>query len=88
MARNTITDIDRHVGGRLRQRRMALQLTQDNVGAVCGVGFRQAQKYETGASTISAAHLWRVANLLQVPVSYFFEGLGAPRAPRRDSSDA
>ena len=79
MPRQRITDIERHIARRLRQRRRELRLTQEKIGDSCGVGYQQAQKYETGLSSISAAHLWRVARLLQVPMSYFFEGLTSER---------
>ena len=77
MPRQRITDVERHIAGRLRERRRELGLSQDNIGAACGVRYQQAQRYETGRSSISAADLWKVANLLRVPMSYFFEGLTA-----------
>jgi len=68
--------IDEHLGRRLRRRRMQLGLTQGEVGHGCGVGFRQIQKYECGAAGISAPRLWRLADLLGVTVSYFFQDIG------------
>ncbi len=75
MMRKTITDVDRHLARRLRQRRMEMNLTQETVGAVCGVGFQQAQRYETAGTPITAAKLWQIAILLGVPIGYFFEDL-------------
>jgi transcriptional regulator with XRE-family HTH domain len=72
-------DIDFHLGKRMRRRRRLLGLTQQQLADSCGVRFQQIQKYECGANRVSAARLWRIAGALEVPVSYFFEGLaGAP----------
>ncbi|MGY6632858.1 MAG: helix-turn-helix domain-containing protein [Alkalilacustris sp.] len=67
--------VDRHVGGRLRQRRMAIGMTQQALAKSLGVTFQQVQKYELGVNRISASRLWLVARVLDVPVSFFFEGL-------------
>jgi transcriptional regulator with XRE-family HTH domain len=67
--------VDIHIGRRLRRRRRLLGLTQQQLAGSCGVRFQQIQKYECGANRISAARLWRVAEALQVPVSYFYDGL-------------
>jgi transcriptional regulator with XRE-family HTH domain len=64
-----------HVGKRLRSRRRMLQLTQGQVAASCGVTFQQIQKYECAASQVSIQMLWNLSRALEVPVSYFFEGL-------------
>ena len=64
-----------HVGKRLRSRRRMLQLTQGQVAASCGVTFQQIQKYECAASQVSIQMLWNLSRALQVPVSYFFDGL-------------
>lgn len=74
------TDIDLHLGKRLRRRRRLLGLTQQQLAGVCGVRFQQIQKYECGANRISAARLWQLAEALDVPVGYFFEGLSAQSA--------
>src|SRR5215470_12911422 len=68
-------EIDVHLGRRLRRRRRLLGLTQQQLAAACGVRFQQIQKYECGANRMSAARLWLVAEALQAPVGYFFEGL-------------
>ena len=73
MTRKVITDVDKHLARRLRQRRMEMNLTHETVGAVCGVGCQQAQRYETAGTPISAAKLWQIAILLGVPIDYFFE---------------
>lgn len=68
-------DIDLHLGKRLRRRRRLLGLTQQQLAMAVGVRFQQIQKYECGANRISAARLWQLAEALEVPVSYFFDGL-------------
>jgi len=79
--------IDLYLGKQMRRRRRLLGLTQQQLADCCGVRFQQIQKYECGANRISAARLWRIAGALEVPVSYFFEGLGAAEAAEaRDES--
>jgi transcriptional regulator with XRE-family HTH domain len=68
-------EIDVHLGRRLRRRRRLLGLTQQQLAGSCGVRFQQIQKYECAANRMSAARLWQLAEVLQVPVSYFYEGL-------------
>ncbi|HUS52877.1 MAG TPA: helix-turn-helix transcriptional regulator [Thermohalobaculum sp.] len=67
--------IDVHVGDKLRQRRWMAGITQQQLGDSVGTKFQQIQKYESGANRISASRLWDIANALDVPVSFFFEGL-------------
>ena len=73
--------IDHHVGRRLRQRRRILGLTQQKLAEDVSIRFQQIQKYESGANRISASRLWALAQALDVPVSYFFEGLDAETRP-------
>ncbi len=73
--------IDKHVGGQLRLRRAQVGMTQSELGGKLGLSFQAVQKYETGENRISASRLFQLACLLDVPPSYFFEGLnGAGRA--------
>lgn len=83
------TDVDTHVGKRLRRRRRLLGLTQEGLGAKVGVKFQQIQKYETGANRVTASRLFDLANALGVSVNYFFDGLAADgkQAPANDTSD-
>lgn len=74
--------IDIHLGKRLRRRRRLLGLTQQQLAAACGVRFQQIQKYECAANRMSAARIWRLAEVLEVPVGYFYEGLGVERETR------
>jgi len=68
--------IDLQLGRRLRSRRRLLNLTQQQLAAASGVRFQQIQKYECAANRMSAARIWQLAEILEVPVSYFYEGLG------------
>ena len=75
-------DIDRHVGARLRARRIALGLSQQQVADLVGITYQQAHKYETGANRVSAGRLHQLARALGVDVGYFFEGLGSGEPAR------
>ena len=66
--------IDRHVGSRVRMRRMLASVSQEKLGEALGLTFQQVQKYEKGANRISASRLQNIAKILGVPVSFFFEG--------------
>jgi transcriptional regulator with XRE-family HTH domain len=68
-------DIDRHVGSRVRERRIMLGLTQQQLADLIGVTYQQAHKYERAINRISAGRLFEIAQVLGVPVSYFFTGL-------------
>ena len=68
-------DIDRHVGARLRERRIMLGLTQQQMAELIGVTYQQAHKYEKGLNRVAAGRLYRIAQGLGVEVGYFFEGL-------------
>ena len=69
-------DVDIHVGGRVRLRRSALGLSQDQLGEAIGLSFQQVQKYERGANRIGASRLYEMSKVLQTPISYFFENFG------------
>jgi transcriptional regulator with XRE-family HTH domain len=79
-------DIDRHVGARVRERRIMLGLTQQQLADLIGVTYQQAHKYERGINRVSAGRLYEISQVLSVPVSYFFDGLQAenvrPVSPR------
>ncbi|MEO1040257.1 MAG: helix-turn-helix transcriptional regulator [Pseudomonadota bacterium] len=68
-------EIDHHVGKRLRRRRRLLGLTQQQLAQAVGIRFQQVQKYECGANRVSASRLFELAEALDVPVQYFYEGL-------------
>ena len=67
--------IDIHVGQRLKARRVGLRISQSDIGKALGVTFQQIQKYENGANRIGASNLYKLAQALDVEVSYFFEDL-------------
>ncbi len=67
-------DVDRYVGSRVRMRRITVGFSQERLGEALGVTFQQVQKYEKGANRISASRMQRLAEVLGVHVSYFFEG--------------
>jgi transcriptional regulator with XRE-family HTH domain len=66
-----------HLGRQLQRRRRLLGLTQRQLGDAVGVRFQQIQKYEAGENKVTAERLWALARALDVPVSYFFDGLEA-----------
>ena len=67
--------VDVHVGKRIRHRRWMNGTTQQQLAEQVGIKFQQIQKYETGMNRVSASRLWDIANVLGVPVSFFFEGM-------------
>jgi len=72
--------VDVHVGQKIRHRRWLVGMTQQQLASAVGIKFQQIQKYESGANRVSASRLWDISRAMNVPVSYFFEGLeeGAP----------
>lgn len=66
--------IDRHVGSRVRMRRMLAGISQERLGEALGLTFQQVQKYEKGSNRISASRLQQIAKMLDVPVAFFFDG--------------
>lgn len=79
--------IDIHVGSRVRERRLAMRMSQGKLGSALGVTFQQVQKYEKGTNRISASRLQQIGAILSVPVSYFFEGLHMVALPLTGFSD-
>ncbi|PSK81552.1 transcriptional regulator with XRE-family HTH domain [Limimaricola soesokkakensis] len=73
--------IDKHVGTRIRQGRWIRGTTQQDLGDAVGCKFQQIQKYETGANRVSASRLWDIADALEVPITYFFEGEAQSEPP-------
>ena len=71
--RSRALDVDRYVSMRIRQRRIMLGLTQQQMAELIGVTYQQAHKYETGINRISAGRLYQIARALGVEISYFFE---------------
>lgn len=69
---------DKHVGARLRIRRLMLGISQTRLGDAVGLTFQQIQKYEKGRNRISASRMQQFAEVLDVPLSFFFEGAPQP----------
>ena len=80
--------VDVYVGHRLRQRRTLLGMSQEKLAQAFGVSFQQVQKYERGANRISASRLHLLTQILDVPITYFFDGLPAPNADAVSDVDA
>ena len=72
--------VDRHVGRRVCEKRLALGYNQSDLGRALGLTFQQIQKYEKGANRISASKLWDIARFFKVDIGYFFEGLNGAQA--------
>ncbi|WP_086998719.1 helix-turn-helix domain-containing protein [Rhizobium sullae] len=82
--------IDVYVGGRVRLRRKVLGLSQGSLADALGITFQQIQKYEKGANRIGASRLQRIAEILCVPVGFFFENDAAVSADvdaRRETNE-
>jgi transcriptional regulator with XRE-family HTH domain len=77
MAKKAPNPIDKHVGSRVRMRRMMLSMSQEKLGDALGLTFQQVQKYEKGTNRIGASRLQQISQILQVPVAFFFEGAPA-----------
>jgi transcriptional regulator with XRE-family HTH domain len=76
----SVTQVDQHVGGRVRMRRLMLKLSQTDLANGLGVTFQQVQKYEKGMNRIGASRLQQIAGVLHVPVTFFFE-TASPHLP-------
>ena len=70
--------IDVHVGNRVRLQRTLRGLSQEKLGEAVGLTFQQIQKYERGSNRIGASRLHEFSQILDVPVSFFFEGMNGP----------
>jgi transcriptional regulator with XRE-family HTH domain len=79
--------LDKHVGSRVRMRRMVLAMSQGKLGAALGVTFQQAQKYEKGTNRIGASRLQEISHVLQVPVGFFFEGASDASVLEKSNGD-
>ena len=80
--------VDMHVGKRVRLRRTLLGLSQEQLSVSLNITFQQVQKYERGANRISASRLWDIAQIVDVPISYFFDDMSddvMKSSPRRIS---
>ena len=88
MATKAPNPTDRHVGSRVRMRRMMLSMSQEKLGDALGLTFQQVQKYEKGTNRIGASRLQQISHILQVPVAFFFEGAPSLGEPTGGMSEA
>ena len=75
--------MDVYVGGRVRQRRTMLGMSQEKLGEALGLTFQQVQKYERGANRIGASRLYQISEVLDVPINFFFEGISPSLTKKR-----
>jgi len=73
--RGRSTIADDHIGGRIRERRIMLGLTQHQLAEMIGVTYQQAHKYERGINRVSAGRLFEIARVLSAPITYFYEDI-------------
>lgn len=73
-------EVDRHVGGRVRLRRMLIGMSQEKLGEALGITFQQVQKYEKGVNRISASRLQQISQSLGVTIDYLYQGVVAKEA--------
>lgn len=81
----TPNKIDIFVGNRIKQKRRTLKLSQQQLAEELHISFQQLQKYESGQNRISASRLWDLSQILNEPISYFFEDIDedlARQSPR------
>jgi transcriptional regulator with XRE-family HTH domain len=74
MVKRAPNPVDKHVGSRIRMRRMMLGMSQETLADGLGLTFQQVQKYENGKNRIGAGRLQHISHILQIPVPFFFEG--------------
>ena len=77
-SKSAVSAVDKHVGARIRGRRMALGLSQQHLADHVGVTFELLQKLERGASSVGVSRLYLIALQLEAPLGFFFEGLSHP----------
>ena len=88
MAKKAPNPTDKYVGSRVRMRRLMLAMSQEKLGEKLGLTFQQVQKYEKGTNRIGASRLQHIAQILKVPVSFFFEGVSGAKQNEDGSSKA
>src|ERR1700756_4580474 len=80
--------VDKYVGSRVRMRRIMLGMSQEKLGEALGLTFQQVQKYEKGTNRVGASRIQQIAEILQVPVSFLFEGGPTGTAKTDGSAEA
>jgi transcriptional regulator with XRE-family HTH domain len=87
MAKKSPNAVDAHVGSKIRARRLELGMSQDKLAGGLGLTFQQIQKYEKGVNRVGASRLQELSGLLEVPVSFFFNG-ASPLPNRKKAAEA
>lgn len=80
--------VDKYVGSRVRMRRIMLGMSQEKLGEALGLTFQQVQKYEKGTNRVGASRLQQIADVLQVPVAFMFEGIPTGPTPINGVAEA
>ncbi len=80
MSKKGPNPIDKHVGARVRSRRLLLGMSQEKLGDALGLTFQQVQKYEKGVNRIGASRMQHLSEILKVPIAFFYEGVPAAGA--------
>ena len=80
MQKKSPNQIDKHIGSRVRARRIMLGMSQEKLADALGLTFQQVQKYEKGVNRIGASRLLHIAGILDVSIEFFFEGIPGLRA--------
>lgn len=88
MSKKAPNSIDRHVGNRVRMRRLMLGISQEQLGEGLGLTFQQVQKYEKGTNRVCASRIQQISEILQVPVSFLFDGIRTDSSSVDDLSEA
>ena len=88
MGKKPMNPIDKHVGSRVRMRRLMLGMSQTKLADAIGLTFQQVQKYEKGSNRMGASRLQQIAHVLQVPIPFFFEGAPNFDAPSKGAMTA
>lgn len=86
MPKKKANPVDAHVGYRVRLRRMLIGMSQERLGDLLGLTFQQVQKYERGINRIGAGRLYEVAEILGVPISFFYEGMDGIQVPAENGN--
>jgi transcriptional regulator with XRE-family HTH domain len=81
MVKRGSNPVDKHVGSRIRMRRLMLGMSQEKLAGGLGITFQQVQKYEKGTNRIGAGRLQHISHILQIPVAFFFDGSPHGEAP-------
>jgi transcriptional regulator with XRE-family HTH domain len=87
MIKKAPNPIDKHVGSRVRMRRVLIGMSQEKLEESLGLTFQQIQKYEKGTNRIGASRLQNISKILNVPIEFFFEGAPQPDAPQSGFSE-